>query len=78
MICLLALLLGASGARWKRTELIWLSYTSLALCTAKLLFEDLRAGSAGTIAFSLFCYGMVWVLVPRFARASKASAATQP
>lgn len=72
VICLLALLLGASGARWKRTELIWLSYASLALCTAKLLFEDLRLGSAGTIAFALFFYGMVWVLVPRFARASKA------
>ncbi len=77
VICLLALLLGASGARWKRTELIWLAYASIALCTAKLLFEDLRVGSAGTIAFSLFCYGLVWVLVPRFARASKATAPEQ-
>ena len=72
VICLLVLALGWSGSRWKRTELIWLAYAFLALCTLKLLFEDLRTGSAQTLAFSLFCYGMVWMLVPRFARARKA------
>ena len=73
VLCLVALSLGWSGSRFKRTELIWLAYTTIGLCTLKLLFEDLRHGSAGTLAFSLFCYGMVWLLVPRLARASKAS-----
>jgi hypothetical protein len=73
MVCLMALLLGWSGSRWRRAELIWLAYALMAFCTVKLLFEDVRSGSASVIAFSLFCYGLVWVLVPRFARASKAA-----
>jgi len=72
VICLLAVLLGWSGTRFRRAELLWLAYAAIALCTLKLLLEDLRSGSAVTIAFSFFCYGMVWVLVPRFARATKA------
>jgi hypothetical protein len=67
------LLLGWAASRWRRTESLWLAYALLALCTFKLLAEDLRTGSAGAIAFSLFCYGMVWVLVPRFAAISKAA-----
>jgi hypothetical protein len=73
VICLLAVLLGWSGSRFRRAELLWLAYAAIVLCTFKLLLEDLRSGSAVTIAFSFFCYGMVWVLVPRFSRASKAS-----
>lgn len=73
VICLLAILLGWSGSRFRRAELLWLAYAAIALCTLKLLLEDLRSGSAVTIAFSFFCYGMVWVLVPRFSRKSKAS-----
>ena len=72
VICLAALALGWSGSHLRRPELIWLAYAAIALCTLKLVFEDLRNGNAGTLAFSLFCYGMVWLLVPRFARASKA------
>jgi hypothetical protein len=71
VICFLALLLGWSGSRWRRPELLWLAYAFIALTTLKLLFEDLRSGSASVIAFSLFCYGMVWVLVPRLARSGK-------
>ena len=73
IICIMALLLGWAASRWRRTESLWLAYALLALCTFKLLAEDLRTGSAGAIAFSLFCYGMVWVLVPRFAAMSKAA-----
>jgi hypothetical protein len=73
VICLLAVLLGWSGSRFRGAELLWLAYAAIAFCTLKLLLEDLRSGSAVTIAFSFFCYGMVWVLVPRFSRASKAS-----
>jgi len=65
VICLLAILLGWSGTRFRRAELLWLAYAAIVFCTLKLLLEDLRAGSAVTIAFSFFCYGMVWVLVPR-------------
>jgi hypothetical protein len=71
VICLLAIVLGWSGSRFRRNELLWLSYTAIVSCTLKLLLEDLRTGSAVAIAFSFFCYGMVWVLVPRFARATK-------
>ncbi len=66
--CLAALALALAGSRWKRIELVWLAYAFIAFCTAKLIFEDLRAGSAGSIAASLFFYGMAWVLVPRLAR----------
>jgi hypothetical protein len=37
----------------------------MAACTLKLLLEDLRAGSAMSIAMSLFFYGAVWVLLPK-------------
>lgn len=71
VICLVAVLLGWSGSRFRRAELLWLAYAAIVFSTLKLLLEDLRSGSAVTIAFSFFCYGMVWVLVPRFARATK-------
>lgn len=71
VICLFAVLLGWSGSRFRRAELLWLAYAAIVFCTLKLLLEDLRSGSAVTIAFSFFCYGMVWVLVPRFSRKSK-------
>jgi hypothetical protein len=71
IICLLAVLLGWSGSRFRRAELLWLAYAAIVFCTLKLLLEDLRSGSAVTIAFSFFCYGMLWVLVPRLSRASK-------
>jgi hypothetical protein len=66
--CLAAMALALAGTRCKRIELVWLAYAFIAACTVKLLFEDLRSGSAGSIAASLFFYGMAWVLVPRLAR----------
>jgi hypothetical protein len=71
VLCLFAVLLGWSGTRFRRAELLWLAYAAIAFCTLKLLLEDMPSGSAVTIAFSFFCYGMVWVLVPRFSRKSK-------
>jgi hypothetical protein len=65
VICLAALALAIAGSRWKRIELVWLGYAAIGSCTLKLMFEDLRYGSAGSIAVSLFCYGMAWVLVSR-------------
>jgi hypothetical protein len=66
--CLVALALAFAGSRWKRIELVWLAYAFIAFSALKLLFEDLRSGTAGSIAASLFFYGMAWVLVPRLGR----------
>ena len=68
VICGAALLLGVVGAQWRRVELVWLAYASLAGCTLKILFEDLRSGSAAAMAIALFAYGTVWVLLPRCTR----------
>lgn len=68
VICVAALALGFTGSRWKRPELVWLGYTAMGFCTLKLLVEDFRSGTAGSVAISLFLYGMVWVLLPRVAR----------
>jgi hypothetical protein len=66
--CFAAMMFAFAGSRWKRIELAWLAYALIVFCTLKLLFEDLRSGSAVAIAASLFFYGMAWVLVPRLAR----------
>jgi hypothetical protein len=70
-LSLAALGLTLGGTRWKRSELVWTGYVVIAFCTLKLLFEDLRNGTAVSIAISLFLYGMVWVLVPRMLRMSQ-------
>jgi hypothetical protein len=72
VICLVAPALGWCGSRLRRAELIWLAYAAIAFCTGKLFFEDLPDGNARTLAISLFCYGMAWLLLPRLARVSKA------
>jgi hypothetical protein len=68
IMCLAALTLAFAGSRCRRIELVWLAYIAIAFCTLKLLFDDLRYGSASSIAASLFFYGMAWVFVPRAAR----------
>lgn len=70
VICGLALALALVGSRFKRPELIWTAYAAMAICTLKLLWEDLRAGSAGAMAVSLFLYGLVWLLLPRIVRST--------
>ena len=71
VLCLTALELAFAGTRWHRCELVWTGYAVIAFCTLKLLFEDIRNGTAVSIAVSLFVYGMVWLLVPRMARVSQ-------
>lgn len=71
VLCMTAISLAWSGSHWGRSELIWLAYSAIAFCTLKLLLEDLQAGSAVSLAFSLFFYGMAWVLVPRLARSGR-------
>jgi hypothetical protein len=66
--CLLALGLGVLGSRWKRVELVWVAYTAVGFGTIKLLFEDLRFGSAGSLVVSLLFYGCVLIFLPRLTR----------
>ena len=72
-ICAAALLLVVVGSRRERVELVWLAYACLAVCTLKILFEDLHSGSPGGMAIALFAYGSVWVLLPRWVRGGSKS-----
>ncbi len=74
VICLIALLLGFSGARWKRAELVWVAYVAIALGTLKLLFEDLRFGNAASLVASLLFYGLILIVIPRLTRLGRESA----
>jgi hypothetical protein len=69
--CVVALALAFSGTRWQRTELVWIAYGTLALVTAKLLFEDLQHGHPGSTAVSIFLYALALILVPRMARVGR-------
>ena len=69
--CAAALLMGPVGSRRNKVELVWISYGAMGLCTLKLLFEDMRTGSAASIAVSLSLYGIVWVVLPRLNRAAR-------
>jgi hypothetical protein len=69
--CVVALALAFSGSRWQRTELVWIAYGTLALVTAKLLFEDLQHGHPGSTAMSIFLYAVALILVPRMARVAR-------
>ncbi len=68
VICSVALILGFSGSRLKRAELLWVAYVAIGFGTLKLLFEDLRFGSAASLVASLFCYGLILILIPRLTR----------
>ncbi len=69
--CAVALALAFSGSRWQRSELVWIAYGTLALVTAKLLFEDLQHGHPGSTAASIFLYAVALILVPRMARVGR-------
>ncbi len=63
--CVMALVLGYMGSRWKRVELGWLAYGAIGLGALKLVLEDLRFGNAGTLMVSLLFYGLILILLPR-------------
>lgn len=73
VICLLALSLGLLSLRWKRIELGWVAYATVALGTLKLVFEDLRFGNAGSLVISLLFYGSVLIVLPRLTRRGRAN-----
>lgn len=66
--CSIALILGFSGSRLKRAELMWVAYVAIAFGTLKLLFEDLRFGNAASLVASLLFYGLILILIPRMTR----------
>jgi hypothetical protein len=66
--CLIALLLGFAGSRWRRGELIWIGYAATALVTLKLFWEDFPNSSPASLAVSLLCYGALLVFGPRLIR----------
>jgi hypothetical protein len=66
--CALALGLGLLGSRCHRIELNWVAYAAVIFGTLKLLFEDLRSGSAASLVASLLVYGLVLILLPRLTR----------
>jgi hypothetical protein len=70
ILCLIIATLSFIGFRRRHPELVWIAYGTIVLCTLKLLFEDLRYGTAGSLAVSLFLYGTIWILVPRLARSN--------
>jgi hypothetical protein len=67
-VCAATLALAFSGAHWRRMELSWIGYASLALVAVKLVFEDLRHGHLAFIAASLFLFAITLIVVPRLAR----------
>lgn len=68
VICAAALILGFSGSRLKRAELLWVAYLAIAFGTLKLLMEDLRFGNAASLVASLLSYGLILILIPRLTR----------
>lgn len=66
--CALALSIGYAGSHWRRVELTWIAYATLALVAVKLVFEDLRHGHLEFIAASLFLFAITLIAVPRLAR----------
>jgi hypothetical protein len=67
-ICVAAIGLVYSGARWGRAELTKIGYAALALLVLKLAVEDLRHGQLAYIAASIFLFAIALILVPRAAR----------
>jgi hypothetical protein len=66
--CVIALGFGYAGSRWNRVELGWVAYGAIGLGALKLVAEDLRFGSAGTLMVSLLFYGLILILLPRLTR----------
>ncbi len=68
VLCAEALVAAGVGARWRRRELVWISYAAIALVTLKLFVEDFHQDSPAALAVALLSYGTLLVLVPRLTR----------
>ena len=67
-VCMAAIWLVFSGARWGRSELTKIGYATLALLVLKLAFEDLRHGQLAYIAASISLFAITLIVVPWVAR----------
>lgn len=67
-VCAAAIALAFSGSHWRRIELTWIGYATLALLAVKLVLEDLRQGHLAFIAASIFLFAITLIVVPRVAR----------
>jgi hypothetical protein len=68
VICSIALVFAVGSSRLKRVEFLWIAYAAIAFGTLKMVFEDLRFGSAASLVASLLCYGLILILIPRLTR----------
>ena len=73
-----AILLALARSLGGRPELSKFAALLLAAGGFKLLIEDLRVGSAGTLVFSLALYGGALILVPALARRARGVAGEPP
>ena len=73
-----AILLALARSLGGRPELSKFAALLLAAGGLKLLIEDLRVGSAGTLVFSLALYGGALILVPALARRARGVAGEPP
>lgn len=65
--------LAVAGSRPSFVEFGWLLYPVLALGGLKLLTEDLRVSTAGTLFLALACLGAALILAPRLLRTARSS-----
>jgi hypothetical protein len=68
-----ALALAWAGARWRKTELVWVLYGLMMLGAYKLATRDFVDEHNSAMVVSLLCYGGALVILPRLLRARRIS-----
>lgn len=63
-VCVFALGFGLAGKR--SVKMAWLAYVWLALCTLKLVCDDLPHGTVASLAVSVSLYGGLWLTLPHW------------
>jgi hypothetical protein len=71
ILCVAALALAFSGARWRRPELTHIGYGVVALEAIKLVVEDLRHGHLAYVAASVCLFAFTLIAIPRVAQRSR-------
>lgn len=67
ILCVAALVLAFSGARWRRPELTHIGYAVVGLEAIKLVVEDLRHGHLAYVAASVCLFAFTLIAIPRVA-----------
>jgi len=65
--CAVSLSVAFAGSHWRRRELTYIAYATLAFIAAKLIFEDLHQSHFEFIAGSVFVFAITLIAVPRLA-----------